>query len=626
MLITQISAQHQHAPGRTCFAHDKLEQELQQDPARRQQMEQLERATQAYLQTHGNARNGQTRVIPVHIHVLWRTSQENISDAQIQSQIDVLNADFGGTNPDLSQVPSEFQSVTSQGTGISFTVASINRKQTSRTSWGTNDAMKFSSQGGLDAITPSTHMNMWICNIGGGILGYAQFPGGNAATDGVVFSPQYCGTSDVSNNFYLSAPFDKGRTAVHEVGHYLNLRHIWGDGGCNADDFVGDTPIAGASNNGCPSYPSVSCSTNDMFMNYMDYVNDACMFMFSQGQEARMWACLTNDRPNLGSAGSGGGGGTPPPTGCNDVEVTLTLNFDQYASETSWALTNASGTTVASGSGYGSANNNNGITETFCLPAGCYDFTINDSYGDGICCQYGNGSYDLSTGGSSLISGSSFGSTETQNFCVGGNGGGGTPPPPACTNVVLDLNFDRYASETSWSLVDGSGTAVASGSGYGSSNNNSSIQETFCLPAGCYDFIINDSYSDGICCRYGNGSYSLTAGGSTLASGGSFGSSETKRICVGGASRVDENSINETLANPEMHIYPNPAKEVLNVELLEMNNTVGRIVDATGRTLWTGELEAGINTINLSQLPAGMYFFTTVQKDGKLMTKRFVKQ
>jgi hypothetical protein len=138
-------------------------------------------------------------------------------------------------------------------------------------------------------VTRKTHVNIWVCIVGGGRLGYAQFPGGSASTDGVVISPQYFGSQG-----YVSAPFDEGRTATHEVGHYLNLRHIWGDGRCKKDDFVSDTPSSDGPNYGCPSYPTVNCRSNDMTMNYMDYVDDACMYMFSEGQKTRMRALFAN--------------------------------------------------------------------------------------------------------------------------------------------------------------------------------------------------------------------------------------------------------------------------------------------------------------------------------------------
>lgn len=192
----------------------------------------------------------------------------------------VLNDDFRKANNDANQVPSEFAGVAADSE-ITFSLAGVFRHSDSRTSWGTNDAVKSA----YPPVTPSTHLNIWVCNIGGGILGYAQFPGGNPDTDGVVVSPQYFGTTG-----YVSAPFDGGRTLTHEVGHYLNLRHIWGDGRCNRDDFVADTPKSDRPNYGCPTYPTSHCRSNDMTMNYMDYVNDDCMYMFTEGQKARMRA------------------------------------------------------------------------------------------------------------------------------------------------------------------------------------------------------------------------------------------------------------------------------------------------------------------------------------------------
>jgi hypothetical protein len=220
--------------------------------------------------------------IPVVVHVLYSNNAENISDAQINSQIAVLNADFRKSNGDAGQVPSEFAGLAADSE-INFTLANVTRTASNRTSWGTNNAMKSSANGGVDPVDPANFLNIWVCNIGSGILGYAQFPGGSAATDGVVVSPQYFGTTGTA-----AAPFDGGRTATHEVGHYLNLRHIWGDGRCNRDDFVSDTPKSDRANYGCPSYPTRHCRSTDMTMNYMDYVNDDCMYMFSNGQKARM--------------------------------------------------------------------------------------------------------------------------------------------------------------------------------------------------------------------------------------------------------------------------------------------------------------------------------------------------
>lgn len=253
----------QNGPVRQCAAQD-IYQQQNSNPKTALQRQQIEQHTRAFLERKqkgtAQARTG-ILTIPVIVHVIYNKAQENISDAQIQSQIDVLNEDFRKMNSDASNTPAEFTAADMQ---IQFSLSQTTRKYSTRTEWGTNDDMKKSSMGGVDPIDPAHNMNMWICNIGGGILGYAQFPGGPAATDGVVFSPQYCGSRDkqpAGETFYLSAPFDKGRTATHEVGHYLNLRHIWGDGNCGADDFVADTPTAAGANYGCPTYPKNHVTT-----------------------------------------------------------------------------------------------------------------------------------------------------------------------------------------------------------------------------------------------------------------------------------------------------------------------------------------------------------------------------
>lgn len=217
-----------------------------------------------------------TITIPVYVHVVYANSSQNISDSQINSQISVLNADFNDSN--YNDIPSEFQGVAAD-TDIHFTLnsADIDRHSNSTSSWGTSDAVK-----NAYPAVPG-YLTIWVANIGGGILGYAQFPGGPESTDGVVISPQYFGTNGTA-----TAPFNLGRTATHEVGHWLNLRHIWGDGRCKQDDFVSDTPSSDRPNYGCPSYPTAHCRNNDMTMNYMDYTDDACMNMFTDGQNDRM--------------------------------------------------------------------------------------------------------------------------------------------------------------------------------------------------------------------------------------------------------------------------------------------------------------------------------------------------
>ena len=291
--------------GKTCHTMRVLNQRLQENPGLEKRMYDIEKNIRPFIASkkpdnpgNGNGGGGNdgggedppvddglgSISIPVIVHVLYNTSAQNISDQQIASQIAVLNADFNAANNDLNQVPSLFADVVGD-VDVNFVLDQTIRKSTSRTSFGTNDAIKFDTQGGSDVVTPETHLNIWVGNIGGGILGYAQFPGGNSATDGIVVSPQYFGTTGTA-----TAPFDGGRTTTHEIGHWLNLRHIWGDGRCNRDDFVGDTPRSDRPNYGCPSFPTVHCRSTDMTMNYMDYVDDDCMYMFSEGQKTRMRA------------------------------------------------------------------------------------------------------------------------------------------------------------------------------------------------------------------------------------------------------------------------------------------------------------------------------------------------
>jgi len=212
--------------------------------------------------------------IPVVVHVLYRTAEENITVAQIQSQIDVLNADFTASNPDRLFVPPAFRTLVGNPS-IQFVMANqapsgvsttgITRKYTSRTSWGKTNDVKTASLGGIDPWNTSNYLNIWICNIGSGLLGFDQFPGGNPYTDGLVIDYRAFGTNGI-----VRAPFDKGRTATHEVAHWLNLRHIWGDQYCGSD-LVNDTPCHNDANYGCPSSPHMSsCNSlqEEMTMNF----------------------------------------------------------------------------------------------------------------------------------------------------------------------------------------------------------------------------------------------------------------------------------------------------------------------------------------------------------------------
>ena len=284
---------------RQCASMEVLEEQMKANPSLREKMDQIERFTENAIVT-GQAMRlvGDTMEIPVVVNVLYKTAAENISDGQIASQIAVLNEDYQMKNGDHTKVPAEFSPVKG-AMPIKFVLDRVVRKQSSKSSWGTNDAMKKSSSGGIDPTNPTTMLNMWSCNLGRSLLGYAQFPGGSPATDGVVILYSSFGSRDKFPGGTYIANYDKGRTATHEVGHWLNLRHIWGDATCG-NDLVGDTPTHNTSNGGCPAAGHRSTCTGtplEMWMNYMDYTYDGCMYMFSQGQVARMNAVFTTGGP-----------------------------------------------------------------------------------------------------------------------------------------------------------------------------------------------------------------------------------------------------------------------------------------------------------------------------------------
>jgi hypothetical protein len=269
---------------RKCASQDVLDAQLKADPSLAIRMNEIEAFTQKAMLTNRLV-NGKIE-IPVVVNVLYRTTAENISTAQIQSQIDVLNKDFNALNSDYNTANNPYSSVRAN-VGITFVLDQVVRKATTKTSWGTNDAMKKTSSGGLAAISPTTKLNFWVCTIGGGILGYAQFPGGASSTDGVVCDGKYVGNTGTA-----TYPFNLGRTATHEIGHWMNLRHIWGDATCGSDS-VTDTPTHNAANSGVPAVGHRStCSGTplEMYMNYMDYTDDRGMYMFSTGQKSRMSA------------------------------------------------------------------------------------------------------------------------------------------------------------------------------------------------------------------------------------------------------------------------------------------------------------------------------------------------
>jgi pregnancy-associated plasma protein-A len=294
-------------PRRMCGTMSVHHRLLESDAGFRGRQTDLEHATAQRMMTGVRARTGIT-TIPVVVHVVFNKADENISVTQIRSQIAALNRDYRATNPDRAKVPSVWSGLVAD-VRVQFALATkdpkgkptngITRTKTTRTSFSDDDAVKFTARGGMNAWPTTKYLNIWVCTLAGGLLGYAQFPGGPQRTDGVVILNTAFGTTGSAK-----APFNLGRSATHEVGHWLNLRHIWGDTeDCSGSDFVADTPNAAGPNFGKPKFPSISCGngpSGDMFVNYMDYVDDDAMMMFTTQQAVRMQAALDGARSLIG--------------------------------------------------------------------------------------------------------------------------------------------------------------------------------------------------------------------------------------------------------------------------------------------------------------------------------------
>lgn len=256
--------------------------------------------------------------IPVVVHVVHNGEPigtgPNILEAQVQSQIEVLNEDFrrkpgtNGYNPEGVDTQIEFYLAQTDPDGITLQEPGIHRYNGGMNIWPTGFFTSVDNI--LKPATiwdPEEYFNIWTVNFGGfvgrNLLGYAQFPsssglagldvdGGPANTDGVVIGYRYFGSSEKGDFPDLHPTYNLGRTCTHEVGHWLGLRHIWGDGGCAMDDFCEDTPPSDGANYACSEH--VSCGSRDMIENYMDYTEDQCMSLFTQDQKERMIQVLEN--------------------------------------------------------------------------------------------------------------------------------------------------------------------------------------------------------------------------------------------------------------------------------------------------------------------------------------------
>lgn len=302
-------------PLNRCGTMDMFKQQSAQDISFLQRRMNIEKNVQQWISDNQYTANKTNAVItiPVVIHVVYNTAAQNISDAQIQSQIDVLNEDYSMNNADKANTPAAFASV-AVNTGIQFCLAKrdpkgnattgITRTSTNVTSFAPGDGGKvfYTAQGGTDIWDRDKYLNLYVCNMmSSGFIGFASMPGTIASADGAMFDYRAFGRTGGSFLTY----YDKGRTVTHEIGHWLDLWHPWGDdgGACSGDDYCADTPNQAGSLYNCQSFPLTdACSPKSpgvMFMNFMEYVPDACMNLFTKNQSDRMNALLNTYRASL---------------------------------------------------------------------------------------------------------------------------------------------------------------------------------------------------------------------------------------------------------------------------------------------------------------------------------------
>ena len=550
----------------------------------------------------------QSMSIPVVFHVLYNTPIQNISDAQILSQLEVMNDDFNRTNSDAFQIPSDFNSIVSsmqinfclaKRTPENYPTTGIIRKYTSISSFNLYDtSIHYNNMGGSDAWDTKRYLNIWITNIEGGILGWAQFPdAGSIYTDGVVVDYRNFGTLGTA-----ISPYNLGRTITHELGHYFNLLHLWGDNYCG-DDWVNDTPTQEEANFGCKSHPSISCNNNgDMFMNFMDYSDDACMNSFTIGQRNRVWSSISNYRPDLINQ-----------IGCDEI-----INTNSDASiEILYPINEING---CNNPIYPEVKITNMSTQN--LYTAVIKYKINSS---NYQYQFWSGNLLPQQSTSILLSGLAIGGNShiidvelispnnTTDINLSNNTDTKLFQTSSGTSVNINFLTDNYANENSWILLDENNNEIDSED---SLKNNFLHTNNYCLEDACYKLIINDTEGDGICCNYGNGYLTINKelNNIELSSITTFTYSDTIEFCINALYNVEEKLTKS--------FFPNPTNGIIKIKnnnfkigmpiFAEVFNLEGKLIE---------EKKSLTFSFKFNNLKQGLYILKLIQNEHVIYNK-----
>lgn len=648
---------------------DEYEEFLQEKDPKRMTRDQFENWLQPLIEKQQqldmvSSQSGGIIYIPVVVHVIHNGdaygTNENITDAQVQSQITVMTQDFRrmfgtpGYNTNSVGADTQIEFVLAKVDPNGNPTNGINRVNLCQESWSTGDINSI--------VKPTTiwdatqYMNMWSVNFSDpDLLGYAQFPdgsglgglnatGGAASTDGVVAGYRFFGSSSLTTGNF-APPFDKGRTMTHEVGHFLGLRHIWGDNtSCSVNltdsnkDYCPDTPAAAAPNGGCVVTNSCPLAPgNDMIENYMDYTDDGCMNIFTVNQKARMTTVMNNS-PRRASL----------KTSTKDLAITLFANDAEVIIENSCSASSVAtcanpapvpplkvvslynrgtATLTAATLSYninGGTNFTNNWTGSLAPNAFAYIALPNTNVNGTLNVSITNVNGGADARASNNTATKTFSSNSSLAYAN-------------ATTFTFNLVGDAYGSEISWNLKNQAGTTLYSGGPYTDLTVTGTqplvTNQTWTLPAnGCYYLTVFDSYGDGLFDGAAQGFYTVTAGATTVVNVPDFVVSGNPANTL--ISRVSYFTNNSSLNNAsfdftgDIFVYPNPSRNELNISIpngveLPKNLT---ITNSLGQSILSRKVENNDHlNINTSSLSNGVYFIT-ISNENYTKTLRFIKE